>query len=197
MWKRLQTFTLKSNKTRLKPLSQSIWQPPLRHPVSYQPPTHRRTLVFPVCVFIIGEDSFVITSLQFSFFQKRSEFDSVIPWHDTEHRNEKKRKHGSWYLVATLTPWVWTQVHAGVVTICSDQPVCDRCVVFNFVARWKEGFVSMFNRTFTRLLMMGVFSRDCFGVLWGMRESAVSDSGRPKFMYLCSVLCVILYKQSL
>jgi hypothetical protein len=36
---------------------------------------------------------------------------------------------------------VWTQVHAGVVTITSDQPVCDRCVVFGFVARWKVGFM--------------------------------------------------------
>ena len=34
-------------------------------PVSYQPPTHRRLLPFPVRVFIIGEDSFVITSRQF------------------------------------------------------------------------------------------------------------------------------------
>jgi hypothetical protein len=46
---------------------------------------------------------------------------------------------------------VWTQVHAGVVTICSDQPVCDRCVVFDFVARWKEGFMSMLRSTFARL----------------------------------------------
>jgi hypothetical protein len=38
--------------------------------------------------------------------------------------------------------------------------------------------VNIFNRTFTRLLMMGVFSRVCSGVLRGMRESAVSDSGR-------------------
>ena len=67
---------------------------------------------------------------------------------------------------------VWTQVHAGVVAICSDQPVRDRCVVFCFVARWKEGFVSMLNRNFMRLLMMGVFSRVCSGVLWGMRASA-------------------------
>jgi hypothetical protein len=81
--------------------------------------------------------------------------------------------------------------------------------------------------------MMGVFSLVCSGVLWGIRESAVSDSGRrhcfffwvggigngkrrrrgpwsssyvhcmsrpqtdQNFMYLCSVLCLILYKQSL
>ena len=38
--------------------------PPL-HPVSYQRPTHRSLLPFPVRVFIIGEDSFVITSRQF------------------------------------------------------------------------------------------------------------------------------------
>jgi hypothetical protein len=40
--------------------------------------------------------------------------------------------------VATSTWCVRTQVHAGVVEICSDQPVCDRCVVFDFVTRWKE-----------------------------------------------------------
>ena len=73
---------------------------------------------------------------------------------------------------ATSARCVWTQVHAGVVVICSDQPVSDRCVVFGFVARWKEGFVSMLNRNFMRLLMMGVFSRVCSGVLWGMRASA-------------------------
>ena len=38
----------------------------------------------------------------------------------------------------TSTRCVWTQVHAGVVAIYSDQPVRDRCVVFDFVARWKE-----------------------------------------------------------
>jgi hypothetical protein len=52
---------------------------------------------------------------------------------------------------ATSARCVWTQVHAGVVAICSDQPVRDRCVVFDFVARWKEGFMSMLNRTFARL----------------------------------------------
>ncbi len=52
---------------------------------------------------------------------------------------------------ATSARCVWTQVHAGVVTICSDQPVSDRCVVFDFVVRWKEGFMSMINRTFTRI----------------------------------------------
>jgi hypothetical protein len=58
---------------------------------------------------------------------------------------------------------VWTQVHAGVVVVCSDQPVYERCVVFGFVAWWKEGFVSMLNRNFARHLMMGVFSRVCSG----------------------------------
>ena len=48
--------------------------------------------------------------------------------------------------------------------------------MFDFVARWKEDFVSMLNSTFERLLMMEVFSRVCSGVLWGMRESVVSDS---------------------
>ena len=32
--------------------------------------------------------------------------------------------------VATSARCVWTQVHAGVVGIYCDQPVCDRCVVF-------------------------------------------------------------------
>jgi hypothetical protein len=74
-------------------------------------------------------------------------------------------------------------VYPGVVTICTDQPVCDRCVVFGFVARWKEGFVRILNRNFTRFLMMGVLSRVCSGVLWGMRESAVSDSGRRHWFF--------------
>ena len=52
---------------------------------------------------------------------------------------------------ATSVRCVWTQVHAGVVAISSDQPVLDRCVVFGFVTRWKEGFVSMLNRNFARL----------------------------------------------
>ena len=52
---------------------------------------------------------------------------------------------------ATSVRCVWTQVHAGVVAICSDQPVCDRCVVLGFVARWKEGFVNMLNHNFARL----------------------------------------------
>jgi hypothetical protein len=84
---------------------------------------------------------------------------------------------------ATSDRCIWTQVHAGVVAICSDQPVCYRFVVFGFVARWKEGFVSMINRNFMRLLMMGVFSRVCSGVLWGMRESVVSDSGRRHWFF--------------
>ena len=52
---------------------------------------------------------------------------------------------------ATSVRCVWTQVHAGVVGISCDQPVRDRCVVFDFVARWKEGFMSMLNRNFARL----------------------------------------------
>jgi hypothetical protein len=71
------------------------------------------------------------------------------------------------YPVTTSVRCVWTQVYACVVVICSDQPVSDRCVVFGFVARWKEGFVSMLNRNFARNLMMGVFSLVCSGVLWG------------------------------
>ena len=65
MWKRLQNVYSEIKQTRLKPLSQTIWQPPPLHPFSYQPPTHRRLIVFPVCVIIIGEDSFVITIRQF------------------------------------------------------------------------------------------------------------------------------------
>jgi hypothetical protein len=83
----------------------------------------------------------------------------------------------------TSTRCAWTQVYPGVVVICSDQPVRDRCVMFDFVGRWKEGFVSMINRTFVRLLMMGVFSRVRSGVLWGMRESVVSDSGRGHWFF--------------
>ncbi len=65
MWKRLQTVHSQIKQTRLKSLSQSTWQPSPLHPVSFQPPTHRRLLPFPVCTFVIGEDSFVITSRQF------------------------------------------------------------------------------------------------------------------------------------
>ncbi len=68
--------------------------------------------------------------------------------------------------VTTSALCVWTQVHAGVVAICFDQPVLDRYIVFGFVTRWKEGFVSMLNRNFTCHLM-GVFSRVCSGVLLG------------------------------
>ncbi len=41
----------------------------------------------------------------------------------------------------------------------------------------------MLNRNFARHLMMGVFSRVCSGVLWGMRESVVSDSGRRHWFF--------------
>ncbi len=51
---------VRTNRSYLNPR-----QPPPRHPVSYQPPTNRRILVFPVWIFIIGEDSFVFTSRQF------------------------------------------------------------------------------------------------------------------------------------
>ena len=66
-----------------------------------------------------------------------------------------------------MTRFVWTQVHSGVVAICSDQPVSDRYVVFGFVTWWKEDIVSMINRNFERHLMMGVFSRVCSGVFCG------------------------------
>ncbi len=55
MWKRLQNVYSQMKHTRLKPLSQFIWQPPPLHPVSYQPPTHRRLLVFPACGLINEE----------------------------------------------------------------------------------------------------------------------------------------------
>jgi hypothetical protein len=42
MWKRLQNVYSQMKHTRLKSLSQVIWQPPPLDPVSYQPPTHRR-----------------------------------------------------------------------------------------------------------------------------------------------------------
>ncbi len=64
MWKRLQNVYSQIKQTRLKPLNQPIWQPPPLYPVSYQPPTNRRLLAFPVCDFII-ESSFVITVRQF------------------------------------------------------------------------------------------------------------------------------------
>ena len=69
---------------------------------------------------------------------------------------------------STSDRWVWTQVHEGVVVIFSDQLVCDRCVVFGFVTRWKEGFVSMLNRNFARHLMMGVFSRNGVRIVFSL-----------------------------
>ncbi len=53
--------------------------------------------------------------------------------------------------VETSVWCVWTQVDAGVVGIYYDQPVYDRYVVFDFVTRWKKGFMSMLNRNFARL----------------------------------------------
>ncbi len=70
--------------------------------------------------------------------------------------------------VATSARCEWTKVHTGVVSICSDQPVSDRCVVFDFVTWWKEGFMSMLSQSYIRAaLMMGVFSGVCSGVPWG------------------------------
>ena len=68
---------------------------------------------------------------------------------------------------ATSARCVWTQVHAGVIGISCDQPVHDRCVVFDFVVRWKEDFMSKVNRNFRSALMMGVCSCVCSGVFWG------------------------------
>ncbi len=104
---------------------------------------------------------------------------------DVRHgtRTGVRERFPSAHLEATSTRYVWTQVHVGVVAICSDQPVSDRCVVFGFVERWKQAFVNILNRTFARLLMMGVFSRVCSGVLWGMSESTVSDSGRGHWFF--------------
>ncbi len=92
---------------------------------------------------------------------------------------ENSTKHGGWWTdlwdgprtgvserlpsthPVTTSEWcVWKQTHTGVVVICSDQPVHDRCVVVGFVNRWKEDFMSIINRSFTRLLMMGTFSDD-------------------------------------
>ncbi len=50
---------------------------------------------------------------------------------------------------------VWTQVHSGVVPICSDQQVYDRCIVVGFVTRWKEDFVSMIYRNFEFFFWVG------------------------------------------
>jgi hypothetical protein len=56
----------------------TITTPPLQ-PVSYQRPTHRRLLPFPIRVFIIGEDSFVITSRQFGIHScLQCDFQSLV-----------------------------------------------------------------------------------------------------------------------
>ena len=73
MWKRLRNVYSQINQTRRKPLNQPIWQPPPAHALSYQRPAHRRLLPFPVCVIIIDEGSFVITSRQFGI-------DSCLQW---------------------------------------------------------------------------------------------------------------------
>ena len=63
---RLQNVYSQIKETRLKPLSKSISQPPPPESGPCLLPTswHRRVLSFPVCVIIIGEDSFVITCHQ-------------------------------------------------------------------------------------------------------------------------------------
>ena len=51
---------------------------------------------------------------------------------------------------ATSARCVWTQVHAGVVAICSDQPVLDRCVLQVLLSqddtRFQTGFTAVFFR---------------------------------------------------
>jgi hypothetical protein len=44
--------------------------------------------------------------------------------------------------------------------------------------------VNILNRNFARVLMMWVYSHVCSGVLWGMWESVVSDSGRRQWFFL-------------
>ncbi len=80
--------------------------------------------------------------------------------------------------VATSTRCVWTQVYAGVVAICSDQPVCDRCVVFGFVTRWKRGLCDHDQPYICVVSDDGGLLPCLFRGAWGMKESAVSDSGR-------------------
>ncbi len=43
--------------------------------------------------------------------------------------------------------------------------------------------MNMLNRKFARLLMMGVFSHVCSGLIWGLRESVVSDSGMGQWFF--------------
>ena len=58
-----------------------------------------------------------------------------------------------------------TDRRAGFVAEGAEQGAQSN-VVFRF-RWWKEDFMSMLNRNFARLLMRGVFSRVCSGVLWG------------------------------
>jgi hypothetical protein len=58
-----------------------------------------------------------------------------------------------------------TDRHADFVEEGSEQGT-QSLVVFR-LRWWKEGFMSIINRNFVRLLMRGVFSRVCSGVLWG------------------------------
>ena len=82
--------------TRLKPLSQDIWQPPPLHPVSYQPPTHRRLLAFPVCAFIIEEFE-VFLDVWIMYTREHSEHSSCVhtgtQW--TQCRRMRKQRKSS------------------------------------------------------------------------------------------------------
>ena len=61
-------------------------------------------------------------------------------------------------------PTTWRR-RAGFVTEGTEQGPQSHVV---FRLRWrKEGFMSILNRNFVRLLMRGVFFRVCSGVLWG------------------------------
>ena len=74
-----------------------------------------------------------------------------------------KKKHGSWanwkgggQLAAKAGNGAQMRgivPGLGSVSGCPHSPATTstRCVVFDFVERWKQGFMSMLNRTFARL----------------------------------------------
>ena len=84
-----------------------------------------------------------------------------------------------------------TDRRTGFVAEGAEQGAQSR-VVFR-LRWWKEDFVNMLNRGVMRLLMMGVFSRVCSGVLWGMRESVVSDSRPQTVQIYVFMFCIMSY----
>jgi hypothetical protein len=78
--------------------------------------------------------------------------------------------------------------------ICSDQPVLDRCVVFDFVTQWKEGCVIMLNRKFARLVISGMGREGAAAHGVKVMFTPCRVLKRPKFVYLyVFMFCIMSY----